>query len=153
MHIRIAVDAVSGSSPRMLAARGFTAAAGSRQKRMIKNPMVAFQNPRTDQGKVTVNSTRKAMPPALYGGTATIASHKVAAIVAVTSTANSVRRRTRTVVNGPSAVAESVVTRSSIALTVPLLSCPVQDIPVARPQSPSEIRKVPDLTAEALWYV
>src|SRR5664279_1084741 len=71
-------------------------------------------------------------------------------------TAKSARRRARTVVKGPSAVAESVVARSSIALTVPLLSCPVQDIPVARPQSPSEMRKVPDLTrksAEALWYV
>src|SRR5664280_1743707 len=71
-------------------------------------------------------------------------------------TAKSARRRARTVVKGPSAVAESVVARSSIALTVPLLSCPVQDIPVARQQSPSEMRKVPDLTrksAEALWYV
>src|ERR1700690_2775616 len=109
MHMRIAVDAVTGSSPRMLAARGFTAAAGSRQKRMIKNPIVAFQNPRTDQGKVTVNSTRKAMPPALYGGTATIASHKVAAIVAATRAANSARRRARVVVAVPSAVAESAV--------------------------------------------
>jgi hypothetical protein len=65
MHIRIAVDAITGSSPRMLAARGFTAAAGSRQKRMIKNPIVAFQNPTTDQGRVTVKSTRKAMAPTL----------------------------------------------------------------------------------------
>src|SRR5665647_2335305 len=116
MHIRIAVGAVSGSAPRMLAAMGFTVAAGSRHKRMIKNPMVAFQNPSTDQGKVTVNSTRKAMPPALYGGTATVASHKVAAMVAVTRMANSARRRARVVVAVPSAVAESAVARSSIVL-------------------------------------
>ena len=93
MHIRIAVDAVTGSSPRMLAASGFTAVAGSRQKRMIRNPITAFQNPTTDHGKVTVKSTRKAMAPKLRGGTATVASHRTAAMVAATRTANSVRRR------------------------------------------------------------
>ena len=65
----------------MLAAIGFTATAGSWQKRMIKNPMAAFQNPITDHGKVMVKSTRKAMAPALYGGTATSASHRTAAMV------------------------------------------------------------------------
>ncbi len=38
---------------------------------MIKNPIVAFQNPITDHGRVIVKSARKAMAPALYGGTAT----------------------------------------------------------------------------------
>ena len=56
MHNRIAVDAVIGSSPRMRAAVGITAAAGSAEKRMIRNPITAFQKPTTIQGSVTANS-------------------------------------------------------------------------------------------------
>ena len=40
----------------MRAAAGVTAATGSRAKRMITSPMVAFQKPMTDQGSVTANS-------------------------------------------------------------------------------------------------
>ena len=86
---------------------------------MIKNPIVAFQNPTTDQGRVTVKSTRKAMAPKLYGGTATVASHSIAAMVAPTRTANNARRRAITVVAGLLTVAENAVTRSSIAVAVP----------------------------------
>ena len=56
MHNRIAVDAVTGSSPRTLRAAGMTAADGIGANRMIKKPMTAFQNPITIQGNVTANS-------------------------------------------------------------------------------------------------
>src|SRR5262249_55982672 len=59
MHSSTAVDAVIGSSPRTRPATGMTAATGSRAKRMISRPMVAFQNPITYQGSVTANSTTK----------------------------------------------------------------------------------------------
>ena len=52
-NIAIAVEAVIGSSARTRAAIGSTVATGSRANRMMKKPMVAFQNPITDQGMVT----------------------------------------------------------------------------------------------------
>src|SRR5215813_6007150 len=65
MHSRSAVDAVIGSSPRTRPATGITAATGSRAKRMISRPMVAFQKPITYQGKVTAKSTTKTRSTAL----------------------------------------------------------------------------------------
>ena len=59
MHSRIAVEAVIGSSPRTRPAAGVTAATGSRAKRMIRRPMVAFQKPITYQGSVTANSATR----------------------------------------------------------------------------------------------
>ena len=56
-HSRIAVDAVTGSSPRITPAAGITAATGSAEKRMMTKPITAFQKPATIQGKVTANST------------------------------------------------------------------------------------------------
>ena len=56
---RIAVDAVTGSSPRINPAAGITAATGSAEKRMMTNPITAFQNPATIQGKVTANSEKR----------------------------------------------------------------------------------------------
>ena len=56
-HNRIAVDAVTGSSPLTRAVDGITAMAGSAAKRMMMKPITAFQNPATIQGKVTANST------------------------------------------------------------------------------------------------
>ena len=41
----------------MPAAIGITAAVGSAEKRMIRNPITAFQNPATIQGSVIANST------------------------------------------------------------------------------------------------
>ena len=56
MQTRIAVEAVIGSSPRTRPAIGVTATTGSRAKRMIKSPMVAFQKLITVHGRVTANS-------------------------------------------------------------------------------------------------
>ncbi len=58
MHTRTAVDAVIASFPRMPAAIGITAAIGSGAKRMMKNPIVAFQKPATIHGSVTANSAK-----------------------------------------------------------------------------------------------
>ena len=121
MHIRIAVVAVIGSSPRMLAAIGLTVTAGSRDSRMIQKPMKAFQKPITDQGRVIVNRTRNEMAPKLVGGTAMAASHSTAIMVAATSPANSVRRRVSM------AVPSGATSASVIVLSVkpsPLLFCP-----------------------------
>ncbi len=65
----IAVDAVIFSSPRRCATDGSTVAIGSRANRMMTKPMVAFQNPITDQGMVSPkNRSRRASaapkPPA-----------------------------------------------------------------------------------------
>ena len=60
MQTRIAVEAVIGSSPRTRPATGVTAATGSRAKRMINRPMVAFQKLITVQGSVIANSTTSA---------------------------------------------------------------------------------------------
>src|SRR5580692_6179157 len=64
MQTRIAVDAVIGSSPRTRPAIGVTATTGSRAKRMIKSPMVAFQKLITVQGSVTANSATSAQSTA-----------------------------------------------------------------------------------------
>ena len=72
--MRIAVRAVIVSSPRMRAAIGLTAATGSRAQVMSRNPIVAFQNPTTDHGSVSVNSARKSTAATPRGGTATAAS-------------------------------------------------------------------------------
>ena len=114
MHIRIAVDAVIGSSPRMLAASGFTVTAGSRAKRMIRKPMKAFQKPITDQGRVMVNNRRNEIAPKLCGGTAIAASHSTAIIVAPTSPANSARRRVSVAVAVPSGAGAAIVIVPSV---------------------------------------
>src|SRR5262249_31166590 len=57
--------AVMGSSPLTRAATGSTAATGSRAKRMIRSPMVAFQKPIANQGTVAAKSrmrTRSSAP-------------------------------------------------------------------------------------------
>jgi len=84
MQSRIAVEVVIGSPPRARAATGSTAATGSRAKRMITSPMVAFQKPMANHGIVTANSesrttSRKPTPPA---ESAVAASQRSAAIVA-----------------------------------------------------------------------
>ena len=93
MHIRIAVRAVIGSSPRMRAAIGLTAATGSRAHVKSRNPIVAFQNPTTDHGSVSVNRTRKSTAAKPRGGTATTASNMSPTMVAAVSAAYSARRR------------------------------------------------------------
>ena len=95
MHTRIAVEAVIGSSPRTRAAAGVTKATGSRAKRMMRRPMVAFQKPMTDHGSVTANRTTRtrstaSKPPA---DSATVSSQIKPAIEAPTSAQNSRRRR------------------------------------------------------------
>ena len=94
MHNRTAVDAVTGSSPRMRAATGMIAAIGSAAKRMIRNPITAFQNPATIQGRVTANSTSSAMSimPKPPGASASAASASDPAMVAANRTTNSTRR-------------------------------------------------------------
>ena len=59
MQTRMAVEAVIGSSPRTRAAAGVTEATGSRAKRMMRRPMVAFQKPITNHGSVTANRTTR----------------------------------------------------------------------------------------------
>ena len=54
---RIAVDAVTGSSPRIRPTAGITAAIGSAEKRMMTKPITALQKPATIQGSVTANRT------------------------------------------------------------------------------------------------
>src|SRR5262249_60788175 len=100
MHIRIATEAVIGSSPRMLAISGFTAAAGLSEKSMTRKPITAFQKPTTAQGKGIVKSTRNARPPGLDGGAATAARPDTAAGVAPTERAKRARRRAGTRVMG-----------------------------------------------------
>ena len=62
-----------GSSPRMRVGERVHRRDRIGAKRMIKKPMAAFQKPITDQGRVSLNRIRKAMPPKLAGGTATTA--------------------------------------------------------------------------------
>ena len=57
-HHRMAVLAVIGSSPVTRAETGVTAATGLAE-RMMNSPMVAFQKPITDHGRVTANSTTR----------------------------------------------------------------------------------------------
>ena len=54
-NMQIAVDAVIGSSGRMRATAGTTAAIGSREKRMMQKPITAFQKPMQVQGSVSPN--------------------------------------------------------------------------------------------------
>src|SRR2546430_2246266 len=93
-HSRTAVDAVIGSSARMRPATGRTAATGSRAKRMIRRPMVAFQKPITYQGSVTANSTTRMRPvaPIPPGESATRASQISPAIDSPTHRKNSTGR-------------------------------------------------------------
>jgi len=94
MHSRTAVDAVIGSSPRTRSATGMTAATGSRAKRMISSPMVAFQTPITYQGKVRAKSTTKTRSTALKppGESAITASQIRPAIVTPTPRKTSIGR-------------------------------------------------------------
>ena len=82
MHNRIAIDAVTGSSPRMRAA-GMIAATGSAEKRMMRNPMTAFQKPAAIQGNVTANSASSAtsIRPKPPGARAVAASTRLPAMV------------------------------------------------------------------------
>ena len=57
-HQRIAVFVVIGSSPATRAETGVTAATGLAE-RMMNRPIVAFQKPMTDHGRVTANSTTR----------------------------------------------------------------------------------------------
>src|SRR2546423_4670488 len=75
MHNRIAVEAVTGSSPRIRAATGNTAVTASAEKRMIRNPITAFQNPATIHGSVRAKSASNVMsmmlkPPGLSASAA-----------------------------------------------------------------------------------
>src|SRR6516162_5208276 len=94
MHKRTAVDAVIGSSPRTRPATGITAATGSRAKRMISRPMVAFQKPITYQGSVTAKSTTKtrSTAPKPPGESAITASQVRPAIVSPTLRKTSIGR-------------------------------------------------------------
>ena len=94
MHSRIAVDAVIGSSPRIPAAAGSTATTGSAAKRMMRNPITAFQNPTTIHGRTTANSAKIAtstrpMPP---GDSAIAIRPSIPIMVTAASTPNSTRR-------------------------------------------------------------
>src|SRR5947209_9876413 len=95
MHMRMAVDALSGSCPPMFFTSGFTVVTGSRQRRMTRKPIAAFQNPTTVQGKVTANRAINTSAPTLRGGTAIQASHRSPAIVATTTRAKTARRDAR----------------------------------------------------------
>ena len=94
MQSRIAVEAVIGSSPRSWPVIGTTAAIGSSEKRMIRNPIIAFQNPATIHGKVIAKNTSStiSMTPMPPGDSARAASTKDPAIVAANKTQNSIRR-------------------------------------------------------------
>ena len=63
MQTRMAVDATIGSRPETRPADGVTAATGSRAKRMMMKPMVAFQKPMTIHGSVTANSVTSSRSP------------------------------------------------------------------------------------------
>ena len=90
---RIAVDAVTGSSSRIIPTAGITAATGSAEKRMMTKPITALQNPATIQGKVIANRTsatisRKPNPP---GDNASAARQSDPAMVTENRTAKAAR--------------------------------------------------------------
>jgi hypothetical protein len=90
----MAVDAAIGSSPRMFAVWGITAATESGEKRKIKNPIMAFQNPATIQGKVIVNKKISTMSTVLkpVGDNAHAARATSPAMVVTNSAATRTRR-------------------------------------------------------------
>ena len=89
----IAVDAEIGASPRTRDTCGITAAIESDEKRKIKNPIMAFQNPDTIQGNVIANNTISMMSIVLKppGDSASAASAIDPAMVTAVRAANSTR--------------------------------------------------------------
>src|SRR5262249_24651241 len=156
MHSRIAVEAVIGSLPLTLRAAGSTVAIGSRAKRMMRKPMVAFQKPITDHGKVAANSTRmrKSRLSKPSGASANAVSASTPTMVAMTSVANSTRRPVieRPV---PAGVRSTAIPRSVTAGPA-LPFRPAGGITNGRASSLWNARVVNDRSgadAEALWYV
>ena len=95
MHNSKAVDIDIGAALSAFKASGITKAKGSRTKRQIIKPMVAFQKPITIQGSVTANRIRIAM--CAVSGTAGPSARCISQIkrtkVVVAKAANRIRRK------------------------------------------------------------